>query len=84
MTTVADGVRYLCPIGGFLCLVSVYEYKGWRFEYDPYKGAWPLRKDSDEPFKRAGAKFWDLLEEFLDLPETEQKSYRVAGGCIPI
>jgi hypothetical protein len=69
-------------IKGFVCTVPVYKYKGWFFEYKPHTGAWPLRKDG-EPRKRAGDVFWCVLSEFLDIPESERKYYRVSGGCIP-
>jgi hypothetical protein len=66
-------------IHGWVCGPKIYEYKGWIFEHD-YLGTWPLRKDL-EPRKKAGAVFWNLLEEFMKLPEDEQKQYRIGGGC---
>lgn len=65
---------------GWVCGPRVYEYKGWFFEWHPYCGAWPLKKDM-EPRKRAGRVFWNLFSEFYSLPEGEQKKHRVGGGC---
>lgn len=68
---------------GFLCMARIYEYKGRRFEYPAgYGPPWPLKKDGD-PYKRAGAKWWDFIQPFLDLPDEEQAKYRIGGGCIP-
>lgn len=68
-------------VHGFICTTPVYEYKGWIFEFHRYLGPWPLRKDL-EPRARAGKKFWDLFGEFYDLPESEQKKFRLnEGGC---
>ena len=63
----------------FLCSTPIYEYKGWLFEYGP-TGCWPLKKDGEQR-KRAGRKFYSIVDEFLDLPKDEQKAYRVGGGC---
>ncbi len=65
---------------GWVCGPKIYEYKGWLFEHNYYLGAWPLTKDL-EPRKRAGAVFWNLLDEFMQLPDAEQKRHRLGGGC---
>ena len=67
-------------VTGFLCGTPVYEYKGWTFEYGYTSYPWPLRKDG-MPFKRAGAKFWAVVDEWCALPVAERETYRVAGGC---
>lgn len=67
---------------GYLCLASIYEYKGWIFEFSYAAGPWPLKKDG-ELRKRAGKKFWDMFNEFIFLSDEEQKTFRVSGGCIP-
>ena len=67
-------------MNGFICLTPIYKYEGWIFEYG-HTGCWPLRKNF-EPRKRAGRKFYSMLKAFMDLPEDEQKTYRVGGGCI--
>ena len=61
---------------GFICMPSVYEYKGWVFEDSMSNGPWPLKKDL-EPRKRAGRKFWGVYASFLDIPEDEREQYRV-------
>ena len=66
-------------MSNFICSIPIYEYKGWIFERG-YIGCWPLKKDG-EPRKRAGRKFYSVVDEFLDLPEDEQKAHRVGGGC---
>jgi len=67
-------------IKGFICSTSRYEFRGWWFEYG-YCGPWPLRKDG-ELRKRAGAKFWDIIKEFDDLPEAKKERCREGGGCV--
>lgn len=46
-----------------ICSPSIYEYDGWKFEVHSYCGPWPLRKDG-EPRKRAGRKFWKMIEKW--------------------
>jgi len=70
---------------GFLCSTPLYEYehngKVWTFEMHRYMGTpWPIRKDG-APYKRAGKTFWDMLDAFMALPEDEQETYRIGGGC---
>ena len=48
-----------------------YRYKGWWFEYT-HSGPWPLKKNG-EPRKRAGRKFYKIIEEF----EKEQKAAEI-------
>ena len=64
----------------FICSAPTYRYKGWFFEYGQ-TGCWPLKKNG-EPRKQAGRKFYSVIDEFLDLPEDEQKAHRVGGGCM--
>lgn len=64
-----------------ICTAPVYKFKGWLFDYKPHVGAWPLKKDG-EPRARAGMKFWTVFDEFFNLPEDEQRKYRVGGGCL--
>ena len=67
---------------GFMCAPPLYEFEGWYFQYGHHI-CWPLRKDG-EPRKRAGKKFYDVMDRFFALPEEEQENYRVGGGCIEI
>lgn len=67
---------------GFLCSSPIYEYEGWFFEYGP-RICWPLCKDG-EPRKRAGNKFYDMLDRFFAQTEKEQENCRVGGGCIAL
>jgi hypothetical protein len=64
---------------GFLCSAPRYKYKGVHFEYGHF-GPAKLTADG-EPAKRQGNKFYDLFYEWVALPEEEQESYRVGGGC---
>jgi len=66
---------------GVICSSPIYEYCGWLFEYDPYRGVWPLKKDGEHR-KKAGNKFWKVFSEWFDLSEKEQRKTRVGGGCI--
>ena len=66
-------------MNGIICSTPIYEYQGWIFEYGP-TGCWPLKKDG-EPRKRAGRKFYTILDEFFDLTDEQRKAYRVGGGC---
>ena len=67
---------------GFMCSPPLYEFEGWFFEYSPHI-CWPLRKDG-EPRKRAGDKFYDMLDRFFAQSQKEQDACRVGGGCIAI
>ena len=67
---------------GFKCSPPLYEFEGWFFQYGHHI-CWPLRKDG-EPKKRAGNKFYDMIDKFLALPDEEQERYRACGGCIAI
>ena len=73
-------VKKMNKLKGFMCSSPRYKYDGWFFEYRPRAGPCPLTKEG-EPRKRVGKKFYDLFDRFLDLPEEEQKKYRVGGGC---
>ena len=65
---------------GFVCSPPLYEVEGWFFEYGHHI-CWPLCKDG-EPRKRAGDKFYDMLDRFLALSKEEQENCRVGGGCM--
>ena len=65
----------------FTCFATVYKYKGWLFERGPM-WYWPLKKNL-EARARAGRKFYSILQEFVNLPENEQETYRISkGGCV--
>lgn len=70
---------------GFICSAPLYEYeyggRVWRFEYKPYFGPWPVRKDG-ELAKRASKRFYQMFEAFQD--EFDREQYRIGGGCIPL
>ena len=66
-------------MNGFICSTPIYEFKGWIFEYGP-AGCWPLKKDG-ELRKKAGRKFYAIVDEFLRLPDEQRKAHRVGGGC---
>ncbi|MDY0136385.1 MAG: hypothetical protein RBS36_04360 [Thiomicrospira sp.] len=56
----------------------VYQYKGWRFDYDRNKpfGPEPIKKDGT-PRKRAGRVFYKAFNEFLSLPVEQQEEHRL-------
>lgn len=64
----------------YVCGPHIYAYKGWLFEFGKYTGPWPLKKDF-ELRSRAGKKFWQMFDEFMDLPADQQMLLRVGGGC---
>lgn len=70
-------------VKGFVCGPPLYKFNGWLFEFHAYLGPWPLTKDL-EPRKRAGKKFYRMIEEFDKLTEAEKKQHRIGGGCQPI
>jgi len=57
-----------------VCGPSLYKFNGWFFEWHSYCGPWPLRKDG-ELRKRAGRKFWKVIEEFQKLSKEERKKF---------
>jgi len=61
-----------------MCSQSIYEYKGWTFEYGLYQEPWPLRKDG-EPRKKAGATFYKIFLAFINEPDWDK--YKISGGC---
>lgn len=63
---------------GWICSIPLYEYEGWRFEFNEMTGPWPVRKDG-ELFKRAGKRFYDMFERWYKEPDREK--YRIGGGC---
>jgi len=65
---------------GFLCGPRLYEYNGWFFEFSPYKGPHPLRKDG-ELRKRVGRKFWKMWARFDKLTDKQKSKHRCGGGC---
>lgn len=66
-------------MSGFMCGPRMYEYKGWTIEMG--LGAFGVVKPSGEPYQRLPKAAREALYEFLDLPEDEQRQYRVGGGC---
>jgi len=69
-------------VHGWICGPKVYEFEGWFFEYGHHI-CWPLRKDG-EPRKRAGDKFYDMIDRFFAQSQKEQDACRVGGGCVSI
>lgn len=65
---------------GFICSPTIYEYKGWIFEFSHSSGPWPLTKDY-ELRKRAGRRWWALWNEWCSLSDAEKKATRIGGGC---
>jgi hypothetical protein len=61
-----------------ISFIKMYEFKGWKFDYDRLKpfGPWPLKKDL-EPRVRAGKKFYSMFDKFLELPVKEQEKLRI-------
>lgn len=67
---------------GFICGPSIYEFKGWLFEYHQIYGPWPLRRSDENPRARAGKRFWKLWDEFCKLTDEEkQAAIKHKGGC---
>ena len=68
---------------GFICGPRLYKFDGWFFEFSAYSGPWPLKKDG-ELRKRAGRKFYKMIDKFEALTEKEKAKCRAGGGCISI
>lgn len=66
-------------IHGFYCSPRIYEFEGWTFEYHQ-TSVWPLKKDG-EPRKRAGEKFYAMLDKFCQLTDEQKDRHRIGGGC---
>ena len=66
-------------MSSFICSAPVYEYEGWTFNYGMACGLWPVTKRYWEPYKRAGKKFYDMFERFMQ--EEDQDQFRAGGGC---
>lgn len=62
------------------CNTPTYDFDGWRFEYKPYLGPHPIKKNG-ELMKRIPAAFWLSFKNFARLPKADQRAYRVGGGC---
>lgn len=58
-----------------ICYNKAYKYKGYYFEWTKWGGPMPLRKDG-EVRMRLPSGFYDMIDEFLELPEEEQEKYR--------
>ena len=54
----------------------IYRYKGWIFEAPERSEPWPLTAELS-PKANAGAKFWDMYDEWKALPIAERESYRI-------
>ena len=65
---------------GWVCGPRIYKFDGWLFEYHQ-TSVWPLKKDG-EPRKRAGRRFYAMLDRFLALDKAEREQHRVGGGCV--
>ena len=57
----------------FICRPKIYRFRGWLFQTGYV--TWPLNKDL-EPKKRAGAKFYKMLEEFERLTDEQKEENR--------
>lgn len=66
-------------VNGFICTPRIYRFEGWIFEYHR-TSVWPLKKDF-MPRKRAGDKFYDMIDRFCELSENDREMYRIGGGC---
>jgi hypothetical protein len=64
-----------------ICAARTYHYNGWDFEYPPSSGPWPVKRDG-ELYKRCGKKFYNDLEGFFKMSDSEKEKCRTGGGCI--
>jgi len=71
MSCIRYGNGFLCG-----CNQKVYSFNGWFFEWHSYCGPWPLKKDG-ELRKRAGDKFWKVIEKFQKLNSEQKENCRV-------
>lgn len=69
----------MTEIRGWICGPKIYEFDGWIFEHGPC-GPWPLTKKY-EPRKRAGYRFYDMINEWFQLTVRQREETRIGGGC---
>ena len=65
---------------GFICMARIYEFNGWKFEYG-YTGCWPLKNNMELRVK-AGRTFFNAIDEFFKMSDSEKEKHRIGGGCI--
>lgn len=61
---------------GHVACYPVYEFEGFRFQFNPIFGAEKLNKDGTLS-ARTGKKFWKAFQRWFELPEQELEKYRV-------
>ena len=75
-TKLTDGSKI-----GFICGPSVYNFKGYLFEWIDNWGPVPLKKDGS-PRQRVQAGFWDAVIYFGSLNSEQKLKYRVHDWSI--
>lgn len=62
----------------YISFAKIYEFGGWKFEYDRNKpfAPHPLKKDL-EPRKRVGNVFWGIFDDFSKLSIKQQEARRI-------
>lgn len=69
-------------ISGIVCSSPVYHFEGWTFEINKISGPWPCTALGN-PFKRAGNKFWDMIDKFNSIPSPVREEFCIdRGGCM--
>lgn len=66
-------------IQGHICFINIFEYKGYVFEFHPYCGFTPYKKNLSEPRKTIPSGFWDMVTEFIKLSKEEKTKYQIYG-----
>ena len=61
-----------------ISIPTFYEFEGWKFEYTRTKpfGPWPVKNDL-EPRQRAGRKFYEMFDRFINLPVEQQNELEI-------
>lgn len=60
---------------GIICYSNQYRYKGYYFD-KAYPSYYPLKKDGNPSLKTPKG-FWDMIDKFANLSNTEKEKYLV-------
>jgi len=70
-----DVVKFGDGTVAIFCGPKLYKFNDWFFEWHSYCGPCPLKKNG-ETRKRAGRKFWKVVDEFQKLSDKQKEEYR--------
>lgn len=59
-----------------ICYNNIYKFRGFLFEWHDYFGCTELTKKGN-PRKRSSKEYYEILDEFMDLPKEERDTYKL-------